>query len=115
MSDMELNKGKLIPVEMNELIAEKLLAKLDPVPEWGGLYSIMDCFDDYFHNEYVEIGDQWYKVDFKIKKADCYGIEYAKTLDDGSIDFLTYHYNGGGHWTEIVESALKHEGEIKLC
>ena len=33
-------------------------------------------------------------------------LKLARVNEDGSIDFHTYHYNGGGHWTEVVEEAL---------
>lgn len=34
-------------------------------------------------------------------------IANADVQDNGDIHFETYHYNGGAHWTEVVEGALR--------
>ena len=65
MSEMERNKGKLIPTEMTEEIAMKLV------------------------NDRGE------------------GLDGYETYLEKFEDFHTYHYNGGGYWTEVVEAQLK--------
>lgn len=91
MSDMEYNKGRLIPtgVSVKDMSEE----------EQDNLYD-----DDGI----AVVNGLVYKVEWEARKEDLYELARANINDDGSIDFETYHYNGGGHWTEVVESALKH-------
>lgn len=88
MSDMEHNKGKLIPT--------------------GKKFQILTWEDHEYleENDLVLIEGNEYKVEWEIRRGDLYGFERATKNSDGTIDFETYHYNGGGHWTECVESAL---------
>lgn len=110
MSQMEHNKGKLIPFELTEEIAkEYVIAK-------EGQDSFEDCYLSYLeqvehdYNWYDEslarVGDKWYKVEFEIERGELYGFADVVTNEDGTISFNTYHYNGGAHWTEVVERAL---------
>lgn len=113
MSTMEFNKGKLIPIEMNEEIAKDILAENGMADYSGPDYSAMEALRDEV-NDYAEIGDDWYRVEFEFNGTDCYGFQQAKKLDNGEIEFMTYHYNGGGHWTEVVEGSLKKGGELEV-
>jgi hypothetical protein len=92
---MEYNRGRLIPTGID--------------PE---IYSENpDELDDLLHdNGLVSIDGEIYQVEWQNKREQLYGFQRVKLNDDGSIDFETYHYNGGGHWTECVESAL---GDLK--
>jgi hypothetical protein len=106
---MEHNKGKLIPFEMNEEVAKALVeAKGETLDEDYDSY-LEQVKDDctWFDEDLCEINSKWYKVDFEIRRGELYGFAEAKTNEDGSIDFNTYHYNGGAYWTEVVEGALK--------
>jgi hypothetical protein len=88
MSDMEHNKGKLIPTNIDtELFSE-------------------EAFEEYSENGYVVIDNEIYEVVWEIQRGELYGFADVKQNEDGSIDFNTYHYNGGAHWTEVVEEAL---------
>jgi hypothetical protein len=90
MSDMEHNKGKLIPhFKANEM-------QEDHLEDWL----------DENYEDFTLIGDTVYKVEWKIKRGELYDFAYVDKNEDGSINFNTYHYNGGGHWTEVVEEAL---------
>lgn len=85
MSYTERNKGKLIFVSSK------------PFPNW---------FDeDEDENHYV-INDNLYKIEWEIKKQEFYDMANVKVNEDKSIEFDTVHYNGGAHWTEVVEDAL---------
>ena len=89
---MEYNKGKLIPTgrKVSEMSEEEVDVLYDT-------------------DEYAEINGEVYKVEWAARGEELYSIENANKNEDGSIDFETYHYNGGGHWTEVVESALKND------
>jgi hypothetical protein len=53
-----------------------------------------------------------YSVEWEIKRGtSCPEFADVKVNEDGSIDFHTYHYNGGGHWSEIVEDELNKENK----
>ena len=90
MSRMEYNKGKLVPT--NRKVSEMSEEEVDALYDTG---------------EYAEINGMVYKVEWESRGEELYSIERASENENGSIDFETYHYNGGGHWTEVVESALK--------
>lgn len=89
MSDMEHNKGKLIPTNVDtELFNE-------------------EAFEQYSENGFVVIDGEIYSVEWEVQRGELYDFAYVDENEDGSISFNTYHYNGGGHWTEVVEGALK--------
>ena len=107
MSRMELNKGTLMPVHATvEQLAESNVSD----DNWQKYY---DNRVEYFENNaedygFCKIGGTWYKVDWEIRSGDMEnGFANVDVNNDGSIDFHTQHYNGGGHWTEVVEGALK--------
>ena len=92
MSEVERNKGKLIPTGIDtELFNE-------------------DDFDNLFENGFVEINGEIYEVQWEVERDTCsdYFADVTENTD-GSIDFHTMHYNGGGHWTEVVEDALNRD------
>lgn len=92
MSEVERNRGKLIPTGIDtELFSE-------------------DDFDNLFENGFVEINGEIYEVQWEVKRDTCSDY-FADVIEnpDGSIDFHTMHYNGGGHWTKVVEEALNRD------
>lgn len=89
MSDMEHNKGKLIPTNIDTELFDE------------------DAFEQYTDNGFVVIDGEIYSVEWEIKRGELYDFAYVDEHEDGTISFNTYHYNGGGHWTEVVERALK--------
>lgn len=89
MSDVERNKGRLIPTGVDT----------------------MDLTDDdwefYEENGLVFVNGNFYEVQWEVKRDTCSDYFADVTENpDGSIDFHTMHYNGGGHWTGVVEEAL---------
>lgn len=110
MSQMEHNKGKLIPFKMNEDVAKALVEAKDVLDESNGYDSYLEQVEDdytWFDEDLCKINGKWYKAEFEIRRGELNGFAEAGENEDGSIHFNTYHYNGGAHWTEVVERALK--------
>lgn len=97
MSDMEHNKGKLIPVSYKEI--EKAIPPLEGEDRY-------DHMDRIYDGSFVNLGDKLYRVEWEIKRGELYDFAYVDKNEDGSINFNTWHYNGSAHWTEVVEGAL---------
>lgn len=93
MSEMERNKGKLIPTTDHITIES-----FDGEDEWR---------DYLYDNGLMYIHGVVYRVEYEIKRGDCYGFSEVTKNDDGSIDFHTMHYNGGGCLEEVLEDALE--------
>lgn len=89
MSEMEYNKGILRPMNIDtEHFTE-------------------ENYEDCFENGMVEIHGELYMVDWEVRRGELNQINNVRVCDEtGFIFFETYHYNGGGHWTELVESKL---------
>lgn len=110
MSDMEHSKGKLIPFNLTEDVARELV-----MTKFGEYYMGLP---DYYHSHFdmvdddpeyfklAKINGKFYKVEWEIREGELYGFADVKANEDGTIDFDTWHYNGGAHWTEVVECAL---------
>lgn len=88
MSEMEHNKGKLIPTNIDTELFDE------------------EAFEQYTENGFVVIDGEIYSVEWEVKRGELYDFAYVDEHEDGSISFNTWHYNGGGHWTEVVEDAL---------
>jgi len=105
MSYTELNKGKLIPTKKTiGQIVEELGGK-DVKPEDALEWVYENCYNKYlFRNGVV------YEIEMELDgKEDLY-LSDVSVAEDGSISFLTIHYNGGGSWQEVVEAELKKKG-----
>lgn len=88
MSEVERNKGRLIPTGMDTE------------------HFTDDDWDNLYDNGMVSIDGEVYIVEWEVEADECsdYFAE-VKENADGSIDFHTMHYNSC-HWTEVVEGAL---------
>lgn len=105
MSQMEYNKGKLVlETRSIEEVAEEVVVVL---PEWYS--SKVDYFnDDAIHDSnYTYIKDILYRVEWEVRNGELDALRNVHVEGNGDINFETYHYNGGGDWTEVVESCLK--------
>ena len=92
MSEYEHNKGKLIPVDVDTE------------------HFTCNDFDTYIENGFEVIDNQIYEVEWEIQRdTNCGDICEVVENADGTINFHTYHYNGGAHWTELIEDALKNK------
>lgn len=88
MSQMEHNKGRLVPTHIDTELFDD------------------DAFEAYSENGYVVMDGEIYSVEWEIKGGELYGFADVSQDRYGNIEFNTYHYNGGAHWTEVVEEAL---------
>jgi hypothetical protein len=107
MSDMEHNKGKLIPFDLTEEVAKALVEAKNEDLEYETYLEQVESDYTWYDEGLAYVGNRYYKAEFEIQGGELYGFAEANMNEDGSIDFNTYHYNGGGHWTEVVEGALK--------
>lgn len=105
MSDYEYNKGKLIP--FGDIDEDRAKSIVGTTPSWAdsALEAILESGEDY---GLVKINDQWFKVDFEVRRGQMLD-EFCSIAkhDNGVIEFASQHYNGGAHWTEVVEKELK--------
>jgi hypothetical protein len=89
MSEMEYNKGILIPTHID-------------TEHFG-----QDEYETYSENGYVVLDGEIYTVKWEVQRGEIDQINNVRVCDEtGYIFFETYHYNGGAHWTEVVESKL---------
>ncbi len=88
MSEMERNKGMLIPTGVD---TEN--------------FSQED-FDTYTENGFLVVDNEIYEVEWAIKAGDAYGFADVSVDNDGNIHFHTLHYTGGGSLTEVIEAEL---------
>ena len=98
MSEVERNKGRLVPVTEEEVL------KAFP--------DLLDCDDLAFDTGYnvFRIRGQFYWVEWEVKReTDTPSFADVSTNEDGSIDFHTMHYNGGGSVDEVIERSLRDE------
>lgn len=90
MSEMERNKGRLIPADIDTE------------------HYTDDDYDTLWENNFVVIDGEVYSVEWEVERdSDCCGFADVAEGEYGTISFHTYHYNGGAHWTEVVEYVLK--------
>lgn len=102
MSNMERNKGKLIPLYKSiEQVADEVVGKFPGYYDSKVEY-FLDNAEDF---GFVILNSKVFKVEFEVQRGTN---EFAdvKVNEDGSVDFHTYHYNGSAHWTEFVEEVL---------
>lgn len=90
MSEYERNKGKLIPVGVDTE------------------HFTDDDYDTYTENGFAIIDGEVYEVEWEVERDTDSEYVFAEVVqqDDGVITFHTRHYNGGAHWTEVIEDAL---------
>jgi hypothetical protein len=105
MSGFELNTGILVEITMDKL--NKLIQERGIVAD--EYYDFRELvYEEFSENpEIIEVSGKYYEVKNHIHQYECYDnlCEITK-LPDGSIKFLTYHHNGGAHWTELLEDEL---------
>lgn len=102
MSELERNKGKLYPVRY-DIVKEKAIDKM------GDLYDDVDMMIDEFccESNYTKIGNQFYRCEFEVESEKDIDLCDVDKNIDGTIEFHTIHYNGGGSLEEVIESGLK--------
>jgi hypothetical protein len=86
MSYTERNKGRLFPIDNSTLTEEQ---KEDP---WD--HGLLD------------INGVLYRVEYEIERDDVLDFAEVTVNPDGTVDFHTMHYNGGGSLSEVIKSRL---------
>lgn len=112
MSEMEYNKGILIPLDLTlEELAKKYVSDEEYFPQ--EVYStrvemLMDAWGYYLDDEGILlIKGKPYTVKYEIEGQEWWeGFANINKQSDGSIKFEAYHYNGGGCLQEVIESNL---------
>lgn len=111
MSNYERNVGKLKPVTMTAKKLELILGKMVSEVQSDG-FDIND--EDQWREiigeyglPYALLGDDWYYIIEHRNDRNVEGWAEVTKHEDGTYSFDTYHYNGGAHWTEVVEDELK--------
>jgi hypothetical protein len=106
MSQMDYVKAKLIPIEMNEEIAQKILKESESKAEASEGYSWQECLCDELCDKYTKINNRYYKVeDFEKNDYPPDLLTFNKN-EDGSVEFSAYYYNGSCHWSELIENKI---------
>lgn len=110
MSEMEYNEGRLIPIDEDiEENIDKWISDEEFSPQSKWYASKMDLLrDEPFEAGLYCLNGRWYKA--KMERSREYEPpEIIKFIQhsDGSIEFATYHYNGSGTWSEVIEERLK--------
>jgi hypothetical protein len=105
MSEKEINRGRLVP-EIREVHAIANEA-VNLVPSYAE--SKIDAFTgDPSNYGYEYINGTYYKLEDHSCEDDTDDMcEMDINPDTGEITFMTKHYNGGAHWTELIEDKLK--------
>ena len=115
MSTTELVKVKLRPVTLTE--HEVIDLANTEYPDFcyggeGGEVGPVDTLADAIYalretEEYVVIGEDLYKIEEIEETDNLFFHETRINHNDGnSIDFTALYYNGGCHWTELLEEDL---------
>lgn len=90
MSRMEYNKGKLFPTTLEEVLKDFPNADIDDL-SWET------------RGEYTIINNKIFKVVWEVERGeDPPELLNVTKHSDGSVEFETYHYNGGAAWEEII-------------
>ena len=117
MSEMERNVGILRKFKLDEEIVRRLVPKLPRYyrddPE--GSYSNEVDWEDLFYcaveegltsHKFIFANEEWYQI-LEHKRPEATD-SYANVtrLENGNFSFDTFHYNGGAHWTEMIEEGI---------
>ena len=103
MSESVIDSGKLIPVTLSDEEAVAELERLD-ADDWAHCYNSPHEALASETDEYADIEGLGFCRVAGFKTED--PTESSCTLtknEDGSYDFRANYYNGGAHWTELVE------------
>ena len=110
MSEYERNKGKLtrlnVPVDdknNREVFAKELINR--DLPKW--YHSYWEWLRDEGEDAcgVCRIDGKFYKIEMEDVDSDPEYCNVTKN-NDGTYSFESYHYNGGAHWTELLEGKL---------
>lgn len=115
MSSMERNKGKLWLISTDaEAFAESKIETRDNFYDTALEQFKEDLFDGEGPPKYMIVSGKVYEVEWEVySETDCTGFGEVTSEDGGkTINFHTYHYNGGGCLEEVLEDDL---AEMEGC
>ena len=104
MSQTEINKGVLVPdFRPVEEIAESVI---EAISAWYKT-KVEEFEDDPLDVGYTKLDGQWYRIKDLVTSSEKEDLCELREDDTGAIYFLTKHYNGGDHWTGVVEDGME--------
>ena len=108
MSDYERNTGKLYPKTEQEV--QQALENIGGFDDYDNLEEAATelYYDSETEDQYLLINEGWYLL-VDHEKPNAYDSYCDITEHDDHIEFSSYHYNGGAHFTELIEEALEKE------
>lgn len=107
MSESVIDSGKLTPIRLSKAAAEEECERLEvDLEHYDSPHEALSCETD----EYADIeGLGFCRVeDFKTEDPTDSWCD-LKDNGDGTFSFRASYYNGGAHWTELVEWAAKQD------
>lgn len=66
-------------------------------------------FETLWENNMVVVDGEVYEVTYEVKSDESESFAYVNVKKDGTVEFHTQHYNGGGSLEEVLESAQWNE------
>lgn len=90
MSELERNKGKLIPVTLADILIEYPNIEVDEI-------------DYNTDGKFITHDGQYYRVIFEVESSHDLCMSHVSKNSDGTIDFHIIHHNGSCSWTELLD------------
>jgi len=104
MSESVIETGRLFPLKVTEEWAVEECERLDIEADY---YSALETLSNETDQYAIIEGLGFCRVeDFRSADATD-GFQNIIANADGSFDFSVCYYNGGAHWTEVVEAAIR--------
>lgn len=111
MSETVIESGKLFPLKVTEEWAVEECARLDIEVYDTALETLSNETDQYA----IIDGLGFCRVEDFTSTEPGEGFQNIKANLDGSFDFNVCYYNGGAHWTEVVEMAIREGSDDGYC
>ena len=108
MSNYEVHKGKLIPVDLDGKSIEEYCKKI--LDDLGYVYDHNEWkqdFDELMLVDYLIHEDSLYKIEDTEREDEAGYLEANKDKDTGIISYDMGFYNGGTCLSEMLEDACK--------
>ena len=105
MSDYERNTGKLYPKTEQEV--KESLENIEGFDDYDNLEEAAMELHYYVEDveQYLLLNGNWYLL-VDHKQPNPYVSYCDITEHEDFIEFSSYHYNGGAHFTELIEEAI---------
>ena len=102
MSELERNKGVATPVSYE-------IVKEEAIKRYGGVFDDLEtCIGELMCDaDFMKLNGQYYTCRLIVDSDKDLDLCDVSLNEDGSVEFHTIHYNGGGSLEEVLESSLK--------